>query len=71
MAARSRRKLQRYAGESELHAAERYLEYLEDLPQGEYSPEELQAMRKSVEAISRGDMTLAEFETRHEIAANE
>jgi hypothetical protein len=50
--------------ESDLHAAQRYLESLLDSDEP-LSPGEVEEIQGSVEAIRRGDMTLADFERKH------
>ncbi|MFB3829736.1 MAG: hypothetical protein ACE15B_23400 [Bryobacteraceae bacterium] len=53
----------RRASEADIHSAERYLEDL--IAQDSLAPEEVTAMKRSIEAIRRGDMTLAEFENKY------
>lgn len=50
--------------ENGLHAAQRYLESLLDSGQP-LSPGEMEEIQQSIEAIRRGNMTLAEFERKH------
>jgi hypothetical protein len=50
--------------ESDLHAAQRYLESLLDSDEP-LSPGEIEEIEESIEAIRRGDMTLAQFERKH------
>ena len=50
--------------ESDLHSAQRYLESLLDSDEP-LSPGEIEEVQDSVEAIRRGDMTLADFERKH------
>jgi hypothetical protein len=50
--------------ESDLHAAQRYLESLLDSDEP-LSPGEIEEIQDSIEAIRRGNMTLAEFERKH------
>ncbi len=53
----------RHASEADIHTAERYLEDL--IAQDSLAPEEVTAMKRSIDAIRRGDMTLAEFENKY------
>ncbi len=50
--------------ESDLHAAQRYLESLLDSDEP-LSPGEIEKIQDSIEAIRRGRMTLADFERKH------
>lgn len=50
--------------DSDVHAAEDYLAALLSAEE-ELSQEEVESVRQSVEAIRRGEMTLAEFEEKH------
>lgn len=50
--------------ESDLHSAQRYLESLLDSDEP-LSPGEIEQIQGSIEAIRRGDMTLADFERKH------
>ena len=50
--------------ESDLHAAQRYLESLLDSDEP-LSPGEVEEIQGSIEAIRRGDMTLDDFERKH------
>jgi hypothetical protein len=50
--------------ESDVHAAQRYLESLLDSDEP-LSPGEIEAIQESIEAIRRGDMTLEDFERKH------
>jgi hypothetical protein len=50
--------------ESDLHVAERYLESLLDSDEP-LAPGEVEEVQESVQAIRRGEMTLAEFERKH------
>ncbi len=50
--------------ESDVHAAQRYLESLLDSDEP-LSPGEIEEVRDSVESVRRGEMTLAEFERKH------
>jgi hypothetical protein len=50
--------------ESDLHSAQRYLESLLDSDEP-LSPGEIEEIQDSVEAIRRGEMTLADFERKH------
>ena len=50
--------------QSDLHSAQRYLETLLDSDEP-LSPGEIEEIQESVEAIRRGDMTLADFERKH------
>jgi hypothetical protein len=50
--------------ESQVHAAERYLESLLD-QEGPLPPSELDAIQESIDSIRRGEMTLEEFENKH------
>ena len=48
----------------DVHAAQDYLDSMVAAEE-DYSQEELQAVRDSVEAIRRGEMTLAEFQEKY------
>jgi len=50
--------------ESDLHAAQRYLESLLDSDEP-LSPGEKESIQDSIEAVRRGEMTLDEFERKH------
>ncbi len=50
--------------ESDLHAAERYLESLLDTDEP-LDPGELEKIQEDIEAIRRGEMTLADFECKY------
>lgn len=50
--------------ETDLHAAERYLETLLDSDEP-LAPGEIEEIQDSIAAIRRGDMTLADFERKH------
>ncbi len=50
--------------ESDLHAAQRYLESLLDSDEP-LSPGEIEEIQDSIESIRRGNMTLADFERKH------
>jgi len=50
--------------ESDVHAAQRYLESLLDSDQP-LSPGEIEEIQQSIESIRRGEMTLGEFERKH------
>ena len=50
--------------ESDLHAAQRYLESLLDSDEP-LTPGEIEKVEESIEAIRRGDMTLTDFERKH------
>ena len=52
------------APESDVHAAQRYLESLLDSDEP-LAPGEIEAIQDSIEAIRRGKMTLGEFERKH------
>ena len=54
------------AGEThEIRAAEEYLDRMLASEEGNLSPDEIDSLRDSVEAIRRGEMTLAEFERNY------
>jgi len=55
----------RAAANPDVHAAEDYLDQLLSSEDDELSPDEVDSMRESVEAIRRGEMTLAEFENKY------
>ncbi len=57
-------KRQRYPSETDVHAAERYLESLLD-SDAPLAPGERELMEQSIEAIRDGRMTLEEFERKH------
>lgn len=48
----------------DVHAAQDYLDSMVAAEE-DYSQEELQAVRDSVEAIRRGEMTLSEFQDKY------
>ena len=48
------------ASEADLYAAQRYLDLMSE--DNTLSPEEVRAIRSSIDAMRRGEMTLAEFE---------
>ena len=50
--------------ESDLHAAERYLETLLDSDEP-MAPGEVEEIQQSIESIRQGEMNLAEFERKH------
>ncbi|HTQ53481.1 MAG TPA: hypothetical protein VMI94_03410 [Bryobacteraceae bacterium] len=50
--------------ESDLHAAERYLESLLDSDEP-LAPGEIEEIQESIEAIRRGEMTVTDFERKH------
>lgn len=50
--------------ESDLHAAQRYLESLLDSDEP-LSPGEIESIQESIEAIRQGKMTLEDFERKH------
>lgn len=52
------------ASNNDVHVAEDYLASILSSEE-EFSQEEVQSIRESVEAIRRGEMTLAEFEEKH------
>ena len=52
------------ASNDDVHAAEDYLASILSSEE-DFSQEEVQSIRESVEAIRRGEMTLAEFEEKH------
>lgn len=49
--------------EADLHAAQRYLDLMSE--DETLSPDEIRAIRKSIDAMRRGEMTLAEFEEKY------
>ena len=49
----------------DVHAAQEYLDQMLASEPGNLSPDEIDSLRDSVEAIRRGDMTLADFETKY------
>jgi hypothetical protein len=50
--------------ESDVHAAQRYLESLLDSDEP-LSPGEIEEIQESIAAIRRGEMTLQQFERKH------
>ncbi len=49
--------------DSEIYAAERYLDKISE--DESLSPEEVRAIRNSIDEIRKGEMTLAEFERKY------
>ena len=49
----------------DVHAAEDYVDQLLSSEEGNLSPDDVDSMRESVEAIRRGEMTLADFEEKY------
>ncbi len=49
----------------DVHAAEEYLDQMLASEQGNLSPDEIDSLHDSVEAIRRGEMTLADFEQKY------
>ena len=52
--------------ESDVHAAERYLESLLDSDEP-LRPGEIESIQESIAAIRRGEMTLEQFEQKHDV----
>ncbi|MCL4401532.1 MAG: hypothetical protein M1436_02550 [Acidobacteria bacterium] len=52
--------------DNDIRAAENYLDSLLS-SEDEVSADEIDSVRESVEAIRRGEITLAEFERRHDL----
>lgn len=50
--------------ESDVHAAQRYLECLE-AADGPLTPDEIDAIKSSIDAIQRGEITLEDFERKY------
>jgi hypothetical protein len=57
------RPTRRTVSEGDVHAAERYLEAL--IAEDSLSTEEIRTLRAKIEAIRKGEMTLAEFEEKY------
>lgn len=51
------------ASDADLYAAQRYLDLMSE--DNTLSPEEVQSVQQSIDAIRRGEMTLAEFEEKY------
>ncbi len=51
------------ATEADLYAAQRYLDLMSE--DNTLSPEEVRSVEKSIDAMRRGEMTLAEFEEKY------